>query len=333
MVVTVLLLAGCGSGSTSRGAEGITGSTTVSEEPQAIQLDEKGGKGKGNSGTGNPGKGGGKGNHRGRPEAKLEGVVTAKSGACKGVTLTVAGTTAKANGATKFEPNCAAVVVGASVKVEGQPLGNGQVLARKIQVLAGPAGPVVAPPGTTGALVGIPVQLGPAGPIDPATDGSGKFEFKNVAAGNYTVLDVTLPGPVVCPLAMAITVGPPPNEIEGHLFTNAVAPAPTTCASIVLAGLQVEQGPYALSPARVQLVSGATVVEAVTSVSGAFKILNSPPGVYALNLVQPFACPLTAGINVVAQSNRVGGTVVSTVSPPVTCADIVLQKLEVKQGS
>jgi hypothetical protein len=332
MVVAALVLAGCGSGSTSRGAEGITGSTTASEEPQALDLEEKGGKGKGNSASGNPGKGGDKGNHRGRPDTKLEGVVTAKSGACRNGTLTVAGTPVMVNGATKFDPNCAAVVVGANVKVEGQPLGNGQVLARKIQVIAGPAAPTPVPPGAV-ALAGALVELvGPA-TFGVTTTADGKFKFEDVPLGTYTLQATVQVGgvPTVCVLQTGIVVASTDNEVEGKLFTN--PNPPTSCASLVLLNFEVENKLLPLAGATVQLVSGGTVLTAVTNGSGEFEFLNSPPGVYNLNLTAPLACPLATGINAVAQSNRVKGKLMKKVAAPATCADIVLQKLEVKQGS
>jgi hypothetical protein len=249
VAVVALGLAACGdSGSVSRQAAGVAGSSVSGDE--ALVLARKKGSSDGNRGNGNntgsgnntggdnrgPGGGGDdNGQHRGRPESELRGAVAGKAGRCPSITFRVNGVGVRANGVTEFEgTSCAALANGQLVQVEGQPLGNGMVLAREVSLLAG-AGPAGAAPGVRVALVsgGTAVATG-------LTNAQGQFELEDVSPGLYD-LQATLPGSAGCPVTLSTRVSlvAQQNEVEGRIERTGT---PATCGNLVLAELEVHQG-------------------------------------------------------------------------------------------
>lgn len=67
-------------------------------------------------------------------KAEVSGKVTAVTGACPTLTLTINGATVLTNGATQFKSACGNIKVGAKVKAEGTRQGNGSVLATNIDL-------------------------------------------------------------------------------------------------------------------------------------------------------------------------------------------------------
>jgi hypothetical protein len=65
-------------------------------------------------------------------EAEVSGKVTAMTGVCPTLTLTVNSTTVLTNGSTTFKTACANIKVGTRVDVEGSRQGNGSLLATRI---------------------------------------------------------------------------------------------------------------------------------------------------------------------------------------------------------
>lgn len=221
LAVTALVLTACGdSGSVSRGASSVTGSTVASESADGLHSVEAAKKkNKGN-----------KGKHKGRPEAEVQGVVANLTGTCPTITFTVGGVPVRANGVTEFEGttfSCGTLANGNVVKVEGQPLGDGTILAREVKLLT------TAPGAAAGAVT---VSLVGPTTVSQTTDLNGKFEFEDTAPGSYD-LQVTVGG-TPCTLASGISLVAQKNEIEGKLATT----SGTGCASLVLVKLEVKQG-------------------------------------------------------------------------------------------
>jgi hypothetical protein len=254
-----LVLAGCAdSTSPARGATEIAGPSSA-DAARVIQAEAKsGGVGGGNGNRGNGGNNGnGKGNGqnddsdsrgngnsgsgnggaRGRPVGELRGPVAGKTGACPTINFTVNGTQVRATGVTEYEnTSCAALTNGNLVQVEGQPLGNGTVLAREITRLtsAAPAGTV------SGATVAL--FRGSTLVVSDVTDGGGEFEFEDVAQGTYD-LKATRVGSTTCTPAVLLRAGvllvARQNEVEGTLARTG---ATASCTTLTLAQLQVRQG-------------------------------------------------------------------------------------------
>lgn len=68
-------------------------------------------------------------------ETELEGKVSAFSGSCPNLTLTVNGTSVTTNSSTQFSgAGCRAVVVGAKVEIKGTRQPNGSILASRVKV-------------------------------------------------------------------------------------------------------------------------------------------------------------------------------------------------------
>jgi hypothetical protein len=248
--VVMLGLAACSdSGSVSRQAAGVTGSSVSSDETLVLAK-KKGadnanrGNGNGNNGNGNNGNGNNRGpggggedngRHRGRPAAELRGAVAGKAGACPSITFTVNGVGVRANGVTEFAgTTCAGLANGQLVKVEGQPLGNGMVLAREVSLLAG-AGPAGAAPGVRVALLSDGTAVATA-----VTNAQGRFGLEDVTPGLYD-LQATLPGSAGCPVTLStgISLVAQQNEVEGRIVRTGT---PATCGNLVLAELEAHQG-------------------------------------------------------------------------------------------
>jgi Domain of unknown function (DUF5666) len=66
--------------------------------------------------------------------AEVSGKVTAMTGACPALTLTVNSTTVLTNASTKFKTACSNIKVGVKVDVEGTRQGNGSILATSIDL-------------------------------------------------------------------------------------------------------------------------------------------------------------------------------------------------------
>jgi Domain of unknown function (DUF5666)/Carboxypeptidase regulatory-like domain len=257
--IMVLMLSGCGD-SGSRGASGVTGSTSASESG-AVSADKKGkgggpigargndddeagddkGKGQGNNGQGNNGQGN-NGQANGRPAGEVQGVVAGRTPGCPTFTFLVAGVGIRANGVTEFEgTSCATLQNGDLVKVEGQPLGNGTILAREVKALAVP--PPGAPPVNQGAAPGVTVGLvNTAGDVAAmaVTNQEGKFELRNVPPGTYQLV-AQLPGsltPCAAPLASGIGLVAQRNRIRGQLGVAGAA----ACENLVLTRLESRNG-------------------------------------------------------------------------------------------
>lgn len=276
-VVVALILAGCGdSGSASRRAAGLTGSSTASE-----------------------------GHHDGS-EAEVQGSVSDKAGVCPTITFKVSGVPVQTTGATQFKGRtCQTLTNTDLVEVEGQLLSNGTIQAREVELRAAagaaPAAGEVevqgvvsdkagACPTLTFKVGGAPVQTTAAtkfegkrcvqlangdvaevegrrvngfirarevevrvrpvaGPgavivalVGPVTIAhvarGGKFEFEDLPPGTYN-LTVTVNGPPGCTVVLAagIVLTGPDNEVEGRVVTTGNGPC-----GVRLAGLEVKPG-------------------------------------------------------------------------------------------
>lgn len=255
VAATALVLAGCGGGSPSRQATEISGPSTSDALPQSAK---SGGVGNGNHGNGNgngnddgnrgngngnkgpdgANSGPGNGNARGRPVGELRGLVAGKTGVCPTITFTVNGTPVRATGVTEYEnTSCQALANGNLVQVQGQPLGNGAVLAREIELLTGA-------PVSAGNVSNATVALfrGSTQVATDVTNGGGEFEFEDVAQGTYD-LRATQVGATTCTPAVLLRSGvllvARQNGVEGTLSSTAAIP---TCTTLVLNHLQVKQG-------------------------------------------------------------------------------------------
>lgn len=229
-MIALAMLTGCGnSGSASRGADGITGATSPAEDVRSVDAaKKKQATPKANDDAGDNGE------HRGRPEAEVQGLVSGVTGSCPTLDFTVAGTPVRVNGVTQYEGlSCADIASHAvtAVKVEGQPLGNGTILAREVKA-------AVAPPPVVG-LNGIVVTLehGTDVVAGVTTHDGGKFEFRNSPPGVYD-LKATL-GSTQCTLATDVGLVAQKNRVKGQLFGPA---SPSTCADLIVQRLEVRQG-------------------------------------------------------------------------------------------
>jgi len=224
--VAMVMLSGCGD-SSSRGASGVTGSTSASESPSAdsVTADKK--KGKGGVAIGKDDANGkddakgkddnDRGGARGRPQGEVQGTVAGRTPGCPTFTFQVAGVGIRASGVTEFEgTTCAALQNGDLVKVEGQPLGDGTILAREVKKLDGVA------PVNQDHAAGVTVRLvDSAGGVaaQGVTNNDGKFEFRNTAPGVYQ-LTAQLPGSLTScptPLASGIQLVAQRNRVRGTL--------------------------------------------------------------------------------------------------------------------
>jgi hypothetical protein len=175
---------------------------------------------------------------RGRPQGEVQGTVAGRIPGCPTFTFQVAGVGIRANGVTQFEgTSCVALQNGDLVKVEGQPLGDGTILAREVKKLTGVA------PVDRDHAVGVTVRLvDSAGGVaaQGVTNNDGKFEFRNTAPGVYQ-LTAQLPGsPTSCPtpLASGIRLVAQRNRVRGTLdFTESLA-----CANLVLTKGEARNG-------------------------------------------------------------------------------------------
>jgi hypothetical protein len=251
--MVLVALSGCGD-SGSRGASGVTGSTSVGEG--AVSADKKGKdsvggvtRGRDDEGTDDKEQGGGQGQGnggpnanqggaRGRPQGEVQGAVAGRTPGCPAFTFQVAGVGIRANGVTEFEgTTCATLQNGDLVKVEGQPLGDGTILAREVKKLDG------AVPANLQDAAGVTVRLvDSAGAVAAAgvTNGEGKFEFRNTAPGVYR-LTAQLPGsPTSCPtpLASGVQLVAQRNRVRGTLDFN----GSPTCANLVLTKGEARNG-------------------------------------------------------------------------------------------
>jgi hypothetical protein len=250
LAVAALGVAACGdSGSAARQAAGVSGPSVTSGE-SIVLAKKKGsgngshGNGNGNNGNGNGGSnrgagggGGDAGGHRGRPEAELRGPVAGKAGRCPSITFSVNEVAVRANGVTAFEgTSCARLADGQVVVVEGQPLGNGMVLARHVQVVTGGGGVPDAP----AARVRVLLVSDGAVAASQMTGASGHFEFEDTAPGVYE-LQATVPGSSGCPVTLTtgISLTAQQNEVEGRVARTGAA---TACGTLILAELEVHQG-------------------------------------------------------------------------------------------
>ena len=241
--LAMVMATGCGD-SGSRGTSSVTGPTTAAESPStgSVTADKKKGKGGGGGGENeneaNDDKGRNGGQARGRPEGEVQGTVAGRTAGCPTFTFQVAGVGISANGVTEFEgTSCATLQNGDAVKVEGQPLGNGTILAREVKKVTG-ASPAVAE-----HAAGISVRLvdssgGIAGEV--VTGSNGQFEFRNTAPGAYR-LTAQLPGSATsCAPALAsdIELAARRNRVRGTLDVA----GSLTCAHLSLTKLEARNG-------------------------------------------------------------------------------------------
>lgn len=234
-----LVLAACDSGPSGRAAQ-VTGPSVTSAERT---LGDGKGKDKdrdaGGSGAhASGGSGDDRGRHRGRPQGELLGPVAAKAGRCPTIRFTVNGVRVRATGVTEFAgTTCGTLADGDLVRVDGQPLGNGTVLAREVELMTG-AAPVAGVAGATVALVHDGAVA-----ATRLTGADGRFRFEDFEPGVYdlevTRLGASTPCSPAVPLAGGVDLVARRNEIEGHLVTTA---SPATCGTLVLARLEVRQG-------------------------------------------------------------------------------------------
>lgn len=232
--IALVMLAGCGdSGSVSRSAAGVTGATSANETARSVEAEKK--KKKKNDDEGDD-----QGGHKGRPEGEVQGQVANKStGGCPTITFDVAGVHVKATGVTDYEgTSCAALQEGDFVKIEGQPLGNGTILAREVKKLVGPS------PSEHHHAVGVTVMLvgaDGASAGDAVTNDDGKFEMRNTAPGVYS-LKAMLANGTTCasPLASDVELVAQKNRVKGSLEVAGGGDA--TCTNLVLEKLEVKNG-------------------------------------------------------------------------------------------
>lgn len=233
--IALVMLAGCGdSGSVSRSAAGVTGATSASEGTRAVDAAKK--RKIGDDGD-REREGDAPGRHRGRPEAEVEGQVSGKTGGCPTITFQVAGVGIKATGVTEYEgTTCSSLQDNDFVKVEGQPLGNGMILAREVKKITPP------PSAEHHHAAGVTVRLVNADGVaaEMTTGDDGKFGFKNTAPGVYD-LKVTLPGGTTCSAPLAdVEVVARKNQVKGQLEVAGSGDA--TCTNLVLEKLEVKNG-------------------------------------------------------------------------------------------
>ena len=250
--IALVMLYGCGD-SGSHGASGISGSRALAEDDStsgSMSGSKKKGKGgdddQGNNnaqGSNGQGNDDGQGNNdqgqaRGRPEGELQGTVSGRTAGCPTFTFQVAGVTVRANGATEFEgTSCAALQNGDLVEVDGQPLGDGTILAREVQKLVGPA--AVEQHHAAGVTVRLVNSAG-AVAATMVTNQDGTFEFRNVPPGTYQ-LTAQLPGSTTScapPLASNIVLVAQRNRVRGTLDVA----GSLTCANLILARGEARNG-------------------------------------------------------------------------------------------
>jgi len=240
VALAMVTATGCGD-SSSRGASSVTSPTMAAESPStgSVTADKK--KGKGGGGKENENEANddrGQGQARGRPEGEVQGTVAGRTAGCPTFTFQVAGVGISANGVTEFEgTSCATLQNGDPVKVEGQPLGNGTILAREVKKLTGAA------PAVAEHAAGIAVRLvdstgAVAGEV--VTGNNGQFEFRNTAPGVYRLIAQLPSATTTCapPLASDIELAARRNRVRGALD---VAGTPT-CANLILTRLEARNG-------------------------------------------------------------------------------------------